>query len=389
MLTSVQTKWATEMKQRISDYLRPTSEGQYFFRMVDTVLMRDKNWVVWKMAGCPPIQRDPVDPIMFAEARATVQKNATSKRLRPVPMGSVSLDFLRGIEDGDEAMKSLQKPERYELPELDDFKRKIADDDFEIEMPTNEETKAAAIAGKASKSWRALRIAGRYKMAMFDKIDDPKKVNIIFEEVTDLADEDDEAEPTADDDKMPINKDPIIISGPPGVGKSTLVAKLLEQHQGVFGTVVRHAVREAAEEETNGKTFHFVNAQDFNQLRDGDRLVEYGTRDGVDYGTSTKAIEAVTESGKVPIIELDVEVCASLSTSFLLPSPPSHRKLANMHVPGRPICKGHGLHRALHLDQAAIYHRSLHRASPSRGHRRSSRQIHRRVLSRGSAGVCG
>jgi THO complex subunit 1 len=36
-------------------------------------------------------------------------------------------------------------------------------------------------------------------------------------------------------------------------------------------------------------------------------LIESGTRDGVDYGTSFKAVEAVTEMGKVPIIELDIE----------------------------------------------------------------------------------
>lgn len=344
------------MKQKISDYLRPTSEGQYFFRMVDTVLMRDKNWVAWKMTGCPPIERDPVDPDTFVEARGTVQKIATSKRLRPVPMGSVSLDFLRGIEDGDEAMETLKRPERYELPELDDFKRKIADDDFEIDMPTNDETKAAAIAGKSSKSWRALRIAGRYKLAMFDKIDDPKKVNIIFEEATDIIDADEDAEPAAGEDQMPTNRDPIVIAGLSCVGKSTLVEKLRELHKGVFDTVVRHAVRDAAEGETDGKTFHFVKAQEFNQLRDGDRLVEYGTRDGVDYGTSTKAIDAVTESGKVPIIELDLEVCPIR----LLQAKATSNTHTNDTFTGCSIYQRHGLHCALHSRQSTDQQRSLH-----------------------------
>lgn len=295
------------MKRTIADYLRQGSDGPYFYRMVETVLARDKNWVRWKIEGCHPIKRDPVSPANFIEAKGTVQRTATSKRLRAVPMGSVPLDFLRD-EDEETAMERLKADERCQIPELDSFKRKIADDDFEIEMPTNDQTKAAAIAGKASKSWRALRIAARTKLAAFDKIDDPKKIDIVFEELTEGDDAEDTSEPTPNDDDMPTDRAPIVISGPLAGGKSALIEKLMEEHKGVFATVVRHTTREPLDGEVRGKTFHFVKAQEFNQLRDGDRLIESGTRDKVDYGTSTKAIEAVTEAGRVPIIELDLEV---------------------------------------------------------------------------------
>lgn len=295
------------MKKSIADYLRQGSDGPYFYRMVETVLARDKNWVRWKIEGCHPIKRDPVSPANFIEAKGAVQRTATSKRLRAVPMGSVPLDFLRD-EDEETAMERLKADERCQIPELDSFKRKIADDDFEIEMPTNDQTKAAAIAGKASKSWRALRIAARTKLAAFDKIDDPKKIDIVFEELTEGDDAEDTSEPTANDEDMPTNRDPIVISGPLAGGKSALIEKLMEEHKGVFATVVRHTTREPLDGEVRGKTFHFVKAQEFNQLRDGDRLIESGTRDKVDYGTSTKAIDAVTEAGRVPIIELDLEV---------------------------------------------------------------------------------
>ncbi|KAF5966843.1 hypothetical protein FBULB1_11468 [Fusarium bulbicola] len=299
-------EWASDMKKTIADYLRQGADGPYFYRMVETVLARDKNWVRWKIEGCHPIKRDPVSPASFLEAKANVQKMATSKRLRSVPMGSVSLDFLRE-EDEEAAMSRLKAKERYELPELDTFKRKIADDDFEIDMPTNGQTKAAAIAGKASKSWRALRIAARSKLAALDKIEDPKKINIVFEELTEVDDIEDTSEPTANEKDMPSNREPVIISGITGVGKSTIIRKLMEERKGVFAPVVRHTTRELVEGEVNGKSFHFVKQQEFNQLRDGDRLIESGTRDGVDYGTSFKAIEAISESGKVPIIELDLE----------------------------------------------------------------------------------
>ncbi|KAI1010209.1 hypothetical protein LB503_013186 [Fusarium chuoi] len=306
VLSDEDAEWASDMKKTIADYLRQGADGPYFYRMVETVLARDKNWVRWKIEGCHPIKRDPVSPASFLEAKANVQKMATSKRLRSVPMGSVSLDFLKE-EDGEAAMSRLKTKERYELPELDTFKRKIADDDFEIDMPTNDQTKAAAIAGKASKSWRALRIAVRSKLAAVDKIEDPKKIDVVFEELTEVDDIKDTAEPTASEEDMPSNREPIIICGITGVGMSTIIRKLMEERNGVFAPVVRHTTRELVEGEVNGKSFHFVKQQEFNQLQDGDRLIESGTRNGVDYGTSFKAIEAISESGKVPIIELDIE----------------------------------------------------------------------------------
>jgi len=304
------------MKMTISDYLKRGPDGPYFYRMVETVLARDKNWVFWKMASCPPIQREPVSDESFNESKGVAQRMATNKRLRQTPMGSVSMEFLRD-DDRMLAMDNLQSAERYQLPELDDFKRKIADDDFEISMPTNDQTKADAVAGKASKSWRALRIAGRMKLAAFDKIDDPKTIEPVFQELDDDGDEDEMEEDAAREEDMPEDRGTIIVCTLAGAGKSALVAKLMERHTGVFTPVVRHTTREPLDGEVKGKHFHFVTVPEFNQLRDGDRLLEYGTRDGTEYGTSTKAVEAVTESGKVPIIELDLEVSFLVALSLI------------------------------------------------------------------------
>ncbi|KAG6039979.1 hypothetical protein E4U41_001771 [Claviceps citrina] len=314
-LSGEDAKWAVETKSTISDYLKRGVDGPYFYRMVETVLARDKNWVFWKMASCPPIQRDPVSAAVFNEARAAAQRSATIKRLRPTPMGSMSLDFLKDGDD-ESLLQQLKCSERYELPELESFQRKIADDEFEIQMPTNAQTKAAAIAGIASKSWRALRIAARSKLPVFDKIDDPKKVDIVFRELNDEDGDDNAAnqangqskEPAAaDDGSMPPDRTTIVVSGASAVDRSALVSKLREQHRGIFAPVVRHTTREPADGEIRGKTLHFVTVQEFNQLRDGDRLIEHGERDGAAYGTSSKAIDAVVDSGKVPIIELDLE----------------------------------------------------------------------------------
>ena len=274
--------------------------------MVDTVLARDKNWVYWKMAGCPAIQRESVGPHIWAEAQASAQRMTTNKRLRPIPMNAVPMGFLEQKDIGS-IMDELKDPKRYKVPDLDEFKVKIADADFEISMAANEQAKAQAIASKASKSWRAMRIARGFKLAAFDKIDDPNDISAVFEPLEDIDAEKDDKDAAAEED-MPTNKETIVVSGPPGVGKSALIEKLLELHKGVFGRVVRHTTRGPADGEVDGKAYHFVKPQEFNQLRDGDRLIEYSEEGNVAFGTSSKAIDAVTESGKVAIIELSIEV---------------------------------------------------------------------------------
>lgn len=174
-------KWATRMKMEISEYLRHASDGPFYLRVVDTVLSRDKNWVRWKIENCPPIQRPAVSPQEWADAMSKAKINTTNKRMRREAMGSLALDFLN--EGDDEAvMEKLRDPERYQLPELKSFQRKIQEDELEMEMPMSDQSKAAAIEGKASKTWRALRIASRTKLALFDKIESDENIHLLFEE---------------------------------------------------------------------------------------------------------------------------------------------------------------------------------------------------------------
>ena len=305
------------MKRSIADYLKQGFEGPYFYRMVETVLSRDKNWARWKAENCPSISLPPVSPEIFLEAKKTVQRITTNKRLRPTPMGSLNLDFLKDT-DHEAAMERLRDPERHAVPELESFKRKIADDEFEIEMPTNNQTKAAAIEGKASKSWRALRIAAQTKLAAFDKIDDPENINIVFEP---LVDEEETNEEEVVDANMPADKRLVVISGFTGAGKSAIIDAFMEKRPGVFGKVIRHTARAAKEGEVDGKDFHFVSKETFNMMVNNDQFVEFG-EEGEQYGTSKRSIESVEP--KVPIVEVAPEV-GSLSTTT---PPPPGKKLS-------------------------------------------------------------
>lgn len=366
----IQTKWATEMKATISEYLKRGHDGPYFYRMVETVLARDKNWVFWKMASCPPIQREPISDGSFNECRGTVQRMATNKRLRQAPMGAVSMEFLRD-DDRKLAMDDFQAAERFQLPELDDLKHKVADDDFEISMATNAQARAAAVAGKASKSWRALRLAGRFKIAAFDKIDDWSTIDPVFEDLDEEGGDGNDEEDAVREEDMPEDRSAVIVCTLPVEGKSALVARLMELHPGVFAPVVRHTTREPQEGDVKGKTFHFVDLQEFNQMRDSDRLIEYGTRDGAEYGTSNKAVDAVYETGKVPIMELDIEVRGIDAAPGRRRASKARTYYAHAHVlPGGTIRQRHGVSGTLpagQLPDARGRARSPHAMRPRRG----------------------
>lgn len=60
----------------------------------------------------------------------------------------------------------------------------IVDDEFDIDMAKEKDEKEAAERARASKLWRTLRLASRSKLLEFEKIEDGKKINLLFEKAT-------------------------------------------------------------------------------------------------------------------------------------------------------------------------------------------------------------
>ncbi|MCJ1385978.1 hypothetical protein MMC17_009103 [Xylographa soralifera] len=172
--------WALRMRADIANYLQEGPEGKFYYRMVDTVLLRDKNWVRWKAENCPPFQRPSVSPDDFVAARNGAQKACTNKRLRAMPLGSLDLGFLSDVETM-EGMEKFKDPARYAIPDAQSLKGPIADDEFDASIATSEEDKQLTTNARASKLWRMLRICYKSKLGVFDKIDDGNNLEALFE----------------------------------------------------------------------------------------------------------------------------------------------------------------------------------------------------------------
>lgn len=180
-LSDEDEKWIKSMKANVTEYLKSATDGQFFLRMVETILVRDKNWVRWKIENCPLIERPAIAPKEWAAAMSTAKREATSKKVRLNTTHPLNLDFLK--ESGDvDVMEELKDPKRFTLPEIKSFQNGLQDVDFELGFPVPVEKQRELKEHKASLTWRALRIASRTKLAVFDKIDSWEDVSALFEE---------------------------------------------------------------------------------------------------------------------------------------------------------------------------------------------------------------
>lgn len=176
-LSDEDAAWALSTKASIASYLQQGNgnEGKFYYRMVDTVLSRDKNWVRWKADSCPSIDRPPVQVEEYLAAQQTL-KNLCTKHPLPPPPGAAELDFL----SKDMSLDSLKDQVKLSIPSPETFYKGIKNDELDAEMGTAEEIKAATDA-KESKLWRALR-ASKNKFTLCERIDNGKNLEALLKE---------------------------------------------------------------------------------------------------------------------------------------------------------------------------------------------------------------
>lgn len=94
-------------------------------------------------------------------------------------------------------------------------------------------------------------------------------------------------------------KKPIVISGPSGVGKGTLISKLMKEFPSMFGFSVSHTTRAPRDKEINGVHYHFAERSLMEEEIKGGKFLEFANVHGNLYGTSIEAVEVVADAGKV------------------------------------------------------------------------------------------
>ena len=99
-----------------------------------------------------------------------------------------------------------------------------------------------------------------------------------------------------------------VISGPSGVGKGTLVSKLMELRDDV-ALSVSATTRSPRPGEVDGKNYFFLTKEKFKDLIDADGFIEWAEYAGNFYGTPLDFVEEQLSAGTNVILEIEVQ-CA-------------------------------------------------------------------------------
>jgi guanylate kinase len=122
-----------------------------------------------------------------------------------------------------------------------------------------------------------------------------------------------------------------VLSGPSGVGKSTVVARLRQEQPQIWQSV-SVTTRPPRPGETHGREYYFVSERDFDAMAADGKLLEWAQFAGNKYGTPRAPVEERLQAGIATLLEIDVEgarqVRAALpGTLLVFLAPPSWDEL--------------------------------------------------------------
>jgi guanylate kinase len=107
----------------------------------------------------------------------------------------------------------------------------------------------------------------------------------------------------------------IVLTGPSGVGKGTLLKALLKQHPELHFSVSA-TTRQPRPGEIDGQHYYFVSRDKFEQMVAAGELLEWAEYAGNYYGTPRAAVERQIQLGQSVILEIEVVGARKIHQTF-------------------------------------------------------------------------
>ncbi len=122
-----------------------------------------------------------------------------------------------------------------------------------------------------------------------------------------------------------------VITGPSGVGKGTLVKRLLERNKEVWLSISA-TTRSPREGEFDGKHYFFLDQAGFEQLIDKEGFLEWAEFAGNLYGTPREQVDEKISIGKKVLLEIELEGARQVRKNFpdaflIFVAPPTFEEL--------------------------------------------------------------
>ena len=124
----------------------------------------------------------------------------------------------------------------------------------------------------------------------------------------------------------------IVISGPSGVGKGTVLKEVVKDPELNIGDSISMTTREKRPGEENGVNYYFVTRDEFHKAVEDGELLEWTEFVGNCYGTPIKEVERLRNEGKNVLLEIEQDGCSQVrkkvpDTLSIFIIPPSMEEL--------------------------------------------------------------
>ncbi len=103
----------------------------------------------------------------------------------------------------------------------------------------------------------------------------------------------------------------VVVSGPSGVGKSTIVAELARRRPQII-PIVTATTRPCRPGEVDGVHYHFLSEEQFSALREEGGLLEWAEVHGNWYGTPIEQVRGILAAGRDAILTIDPQGARSV-----------------------------------------------------------------------------
>ncbi|XP_049814253.1 MAGUK p55 subfamily member 7 isoform X6 [Schistocerca nitens] len=112
---------------------------------------------------------------------------------------------------------------------------------------------------------------------------------------------------------------PLVLIGPPGVGRNELKRRLIATDPDKYKTPIPYTSRPPKHGEVNGKDYFFVTREKMEEDIEASKFIEFGEYKGNLYGTSAESVKSLVNAGYVCILNPHYQALKMLRTPQLKP----------------------------------------------------------------------